>query len=70
MLIQVGKAGTVQRLMSNPGTAVSNCLFQSLLNFQVTNTPVFPPPPKVPYWVRLNLDPATRSSAGDPIHQR
>jgi hypothetical protein len=64
MLIQVGEGGTVKRLMTDPSTAVSTCLFQNLMNFQMTNVAPFPPPPKAPYWVRMNLSPPPYSAAG------
>lgn len=66
MLIRVGEGGTVERLVTNPSTAVSTCLFQNLMNFQMTHTAPFPPPPRASYWVRLNLDPAAFSSANSP----
>lgn len=58
IFILVGTGGTVQRLMTNPSTPVSDCLFQTLMNFQMSNTAPFPAPPRGSYWVRFNLDPA------------
>lgn len=62
LLIQVGETGTVERLMTNPSTNVSDCLLQKLVEFQMARTAAFPPPPRASFWVRVNLDPATLHS--------
>ena len=62
MLIQVGERGTIERLMTNPSTNVSDCLFQKLVEFQMAKTAAFPRPPRPSYWVRVNLDPAALHS--------
>jgi hypothetical protein len=64
MFVQVGEGGTVKQLMTLTSTAVSQCLFQNLMMAQMRGVPAFPAPPRAPYWIRLNLDPA--SIASDP----
>ena len=65
MLIKVGAKGTVERLMTDPSTAVSACLFKKLMDFQITNTAPFPDPPRGAYWIRLKLDPTAFSSVAN-----
>ena len=68
MLIRVGEGGTIERLMVNPTTTVSGCLFQNLMKLQMAKATPFPPPPKASYWVRFNLDSATSSSNNGEAH--
>ena len=66
MLVQVGPGGTVKGMMSDTSTAVSVCLFQKLMNSEMTHAAPFPPPPQAPYWVRLNLSPPPYSASLPP----
>lgn len=59
MLIRVSKEGGIEQVLTNPSTPVSNCLMQSLVEFQVAKATPFPVPPTPSYWLRLDLDPAT-----------
>jgi hypothetical protein len=58
MLVSVGKDGSVERMTMNPSTGVGRCLFQKLMEFQMTHTAAFPPPPQPSYWIKLDLDPS------------
>jgi hypothetical protein len=53
-LISVGADGTVEKVgIYGPA---GMCVYQKLRALQQTKTPVFPPPPQAPYWIKLDLD--------------
>ncbi len=57
-LTSVGANGTVEdvRIKVARPDPVSMCLYQKLHAFQLEKATPFPPPPKAPYWVKLDLD--------------
>jgi hypothetical protein len=59
LLLQVMKDGNLRDVEMPTQTAVVGCLFQELMKFQQPDAVRFPPPPHAPYWVILEIDPAT-----------
>lgn len=53
-LTNVGTNGTVEAVAVNGPGGV--CVYQKLLSLQGDRTKAFPPPPRAPYWVKLDLD--------------
>ena len=49
IFLQVGKGGSVQQMLSIPGTKVSQCLIPKL------HLAAFAPPPKPDYWVKISM---------------
>jgi hypothetical protein len=59
LLLQVMKDGNLRDVEMPTQTAVVGCLFQELMKFQQPDAVRFRPPPHAPYWVILEIDPAT-----------
>lgn len=62
-LTSVGATGTVEDIRIYWNSAASHCIYEKLRALQQEKATVFPPPPKAPYWVRLDLDWAEFTSA-------
>jgi hypothetical protein len=55
-LTNVGATGTVEEIRIEGNNPAAYCLYEKLQEFQQEKATPFPPPPKAPYWVRLDLD--------------
>lgn len=55
-LTSVGATGTVEDVKIYAMGPVAVCVYQKLHTFQQDKATPFSPPPKAPYWVRLDLD--------------
>jgi hypothetical protein len=53
-VINVGANGSVENVAIYGPAGM--CVYQKLRALQQTKTPVFPPPPQAPFWVKLDLD--------------
>jgi hypothetical protein len=57
LLIQVGKAGTIDEINGVGDSPIMPCLGQKIRGFRSSRQSVFPPPPRPDYWVRFDLAP-------------
>ncbi|MCU1302188.1 MAG: hypothetical protein JWQ87_2472 [Candidatus Sulfotelmatobacter sp.] len=55
-LTSVGAKGTVEDVRIYWNSPASMCVYEKLHALQLQKATVFPPPPKDPYWVRLDLN--------------
>jgi hypothetical protein len=58
----VGEHGTVEDVKIYSNAPVGACVYQKLREFQRDKATPFSPPPKAPYWIRLDLDGSEFSS--------
>ncbi len=55
LLLEVGKAGTVDDVMGLGFSPAAFCLHNKLAEFRQANQVVFPPPPHPDYWAGSNV---------------
>jgi hypothetical protein len=55
-MTNVGAKGTVEDIRIDGDNPAAMCLYEKLRAFQQARATPFPPPPKAPYWVRLDLN--------------
>ena len=55
-LTNVGADGTIEDLRVEGNNPAASCLYQKLRSLQHEKAIPFPPPPRAPYWVVLELD--------------
>ena len=59
----IGEHGTVEDIKIYWTSPAAVCVYQKLRDFQVSKVTPFSPPPKTPYWIRLDFDGSEFSAA-------
>lgn len=58
VFVSLAKDGKIQRVIAGTDTGIANCVFQRLMNIQLSATTTFPGAPHDGYWVKVAIDPS------------